>query len=285
MTKANPYVNPDGDRGCRLAAGFFIKNILFLFLFLVQVILASHVHGFDLKGIQPLAPYGVFSTFSAETLKKGKAGIALEVEKSKEPDYYRFTHQFAYGLSDRVEFEMTAPYVAEWRESTDGFEDISFGLKHRFFEERKYGPSVAYIISASIDSGRREFSTEGNFGGGIIVSKRVGPVKGHLNVLYFRPVSDRFKDDLTFAAGIDFSASHSFNILGELYGKKSYSGKVDRLEARFGYRFLTTESLFTTLGVGFDLKNRNPEYRLLFSLTYLFPPEEKKIKKIIESEE
>jgi hypothetical protein len=162
---------------------------------------------------------------------------------------------------------------------------MSIGIKHRFFDEGKYGPSVAYLISASLDSGKNDFSTEGSIGGGIIVSKRVGPVTGHVNLLYFRPGTSRFKDDITFAAGLDFSAAHSFKILAELYGKKSYSGKVDRLEARFGYRLVTAENLFTTIGAGFDFKNRSPEYRLLLSLTYLFPPELKKIKRIYEQEE
>ncbi|MCL5024234.1 MAG: YjbH domain-containing protein [Nitrospirae bacterium] len=261
------------------------KNLLFLFLFLAVTAHAGYAAGFDLKGLQPLAPYGVFSTFGAESLKQGRFGIQLGFEKSRQPDYYRFTNQFAYGITDNIEFDLTLPYVLNENRSGDGFEDLSLGIKHRFFEEGKYGPSIAYIISASLNSGKSGFSTEGSIGGGIILTKRVGPVTGHVNVLYFRPGTDKFTDDITFAAGLDFAAAHNFKILAELYAKKSYSGKVDRLEARFGYRILTAENLYTTLGAGFDLKNRSPEYRLLLSLTYLFPPEKKKIKKIFEQEE
>ncbi len=264
------------------------KYPLFFFLALfLNIFLTQYASGFDfdVKGIQPLSPYGVFSTFSAESLPKGKSGVAVGFEKSAHPDFYRFTHQFAHGITDTIEFELTVPYVLKWKDSTDGFEDIAFGLKHRFFEEKKYGPSIAYILSVSLNSGKEEFSTKGSIGGGLIVTKRVGPVTGHANLLYFKPGSSKFTEDITFAVGLDFSAAHNFKILTELYGKKSYAGKVDRLEARFGYRILTTESLFTTIGAGFDLKNRTPEYRLLLSLSYLFPSEEKKIKKIIEQEE
>lgn len=261
-----------------------MKRYLFL-VFVASLFLINNSYAFEVEGIRPLAPFGVFSTFSAESLGKGRAGVAIGFERSKHPDFYRFTNQFAYGITDRIELDITVPYVLSWQNSVDGFEDIAFGLKHRFFDEGKYGPSLAYIVSASVHSGREEFSTEGSIGGGLIVSKRLGPVTGHANVLYFRPGNGKFKDDITFAAGLDFSAAHNFKILGELYGKKSYAGKIDRLELRFGYRIQTTEHIFTTIGAGFDIKNRSPEYRLMLSLTYILPGEEKKIKKIIEQEE
>lgn len=242
----------------------------FSLLFLSILLFKGYSYGFDLKGLQPLAPNGVFSTFSTESLGKGTSGIGIEIEKSHKPDFYRLTSHLAYGISDNVELDVTIPYVAQWENSANGFEDIALGLKHRFFDEGKYGPSIAYLLTLSLPSGGDEFSTEGSIGGGIIVSKRVGPVKGHVNIFYSRPGTSRFKDDITFAAGIDFSAAHNFKILGELYGKKSYSGSLDRLEARFGYRIMTTENLFTTVGVGFNIKNRSPEYRLMVSLTYLF---------------
>jgi len=256
-----------------------------VFLFLACIAFTGYADAFDLKGLQPLAPYGVFSTFSAESLKSGKSGIAVQFERSRQPDFYRITNQFAHGITDAIELDVTIPYIMQWKDSVDGFEDIAIGIKHRFFEEGKYGPSIAYLLTASLRSGSDEFSTRGSIGAGLIISKRVGPVKGHLNLFYSRPGSGKFKDDITFAAGLDFSASHQFTILSELYMKKSYSGRVDRLEARLGYRILTAENMYTTLGAGFDFKGRSPEYRLLLSVTYLFPSDEKKIRKIIEQEE
>lgn len=256
-----------------------------IFFLTVNFIMSSYAYGFDLKGIQPVSPYGVFSTFSTESPKYGESAIAVGVEKSIEPAFYRFTAQLAYGISDSIELSTTIPYALGWQDSTDGFEDVAIALKHRFLDEDRYGPSIAYLLTVSLPSGKEEFSTEGSFGAGIIVSKKVGPVKGHANLFYSMPGTKGFTDDITFAAGLDFSASHNFKILSELYGKKSYSGKLDRLELRLGYRILTTETLFTTIGLGFDVKNRSPEYRLLFSMTYLFPLEKKKIRKIYESEE
>lgn len=254
----------------------------FFFICLFTVILSKYVYGFDLKGVQPLAPYGVFSTFSAESLKKGTSGLSIEMEKSVQPDFNRLTAHLAYGISDSLELDVTMPYVTQ-EYTTNGFEDIALGLKHRFFDEGKYGPSIAYALNLSLPTGNDEYSTEGSLGGGFILSKRVGPVNGHANIFYSRPGTARFKDDLTVTAGIDFSAARNFKILGELYGKKSYAGNMDRLEARFGYRVQTAENIFTTLGIGINTKN--PEYRIMLSLTYLFLNPENKPQKIYEIEE
>ena len=81
------------------------------------------------------------------------------------------------------------------------------------------------------------------------------------------------------------AASHNFRILAELYCKTGYqSGKVDLVEGRIGYRIKTSESLYTTVGVGFDFKNRNPETRLMFSVTFIPQSKKKEIRKIFEEE-
>jgi hypothetical protein len=252
------------------------------FLFFLSFVVVRPADCLDVKGFQPIPPYGIFSTFSAESLERGKMGAGLTIEKSLAPDFYRFTFLFAFGVYDNLEIGMTVPYVADWRHETDGFEDISFGIKYRFLDEGKYGPALALLIFGSPPNGKSEFSTEGNYGGGFILSKKIGPVWGHANLLYSRPGTERFNDDITFAGGIDFSASHNVNFLAEIYGKKSYSGSLDRLEPRFGYRMRMGENLYTTLGAGLDIKNRNPEFRLLLTLSYFITPSKKKIRSIEE---
>jgi hypothetical protein len=272
-----------------------IDTLLFLMLFLtmqkrffliicILFLLNSAVYGFEVKGLQPVDPYGVFSAFSAESLPKGKAAFSGGVDISVDPNFYRFVFKTAYGLSDTMELSMTMPYIFG-NDVDDGFEDTAFGFKHRFFEEGKYGPSLAYILNASLPSGRDGLTTDGRYGIGLIVSKRVGPVNGHLNVLYEKPGDSNFEDEVSFLAGIDFSAAHNFKLLGELYCRKGHdSENVDLIEGRVGYRFKTTDWIYTTFGAGFDFKNRNPESRLMFSVTFLIPHEKKTIKKIFEEE-
>ena len=179
----------------------------------------------------------------------------------------------------------TVPYVDRWENVKSGFEDIALGVKHRFIDETKYAPSVAYMVNASIPSGKEVFSTDGRAGAGIIVSKRVGPVSGHANIFYEKVGSSKLEDEVGFSAGFDFSAAHDVKLLAEIYGRKShYSGSLDDLEGRFGYRFMTTDYLYTTVGVGVDFKDRSPEYRVMLSITAILPVQKKTIKKVYEEE-
>lgn len=256
-----------------------------LLLILVLLVLPNRSYAFDILGLQPVAPYGVFSTFSAESLPKNKAAFETNFEKSKDPNFYRLALLGAYGISDSLEFDITVPYVYHFSGHLDGMGDIAFGFKHRFYNEGKYGPSLAYVITASINNGRRDFSTNGSFGGGLIVSKRVGPFKGHFNVFYERPGSGKLFDELTFRGGVELAAGHNFAILSELIVQKDYfDNEYKHVEARFGYRLRTTENIYTTIGAGLDLKARSPEFRILFSVSFTPPPEKKIIRKIYEEE-
>jgi len=87
--------------------------------------------------------YGIFSTFSTDSLKKGKAAIALE-------QVWRWTltttvhRPIGYGITDRLELDVTVPYVLAWQDSIDGFQDIPLSLKYRFLDEEKYLPSRTF---------------------------------------------------------------------------------------------------------------------------------------------
>jgi hypothetical protein len=258
------------------------RQVLLSILFLL--VLCGSSYGFEIKGLQPVDPYGVFSTFSAESLPRGKAAFAGGADITLSPDQYKFIFKTAYGITDNLEFELTAPYQLG-SGTPDGLEDLALGLKHRFFEEGKYGPSLAYVLTASLPSGRESLSTEGQYGIGLIVSKRVGPVNGHANLFYMKPGNGKLKDEVSLLAGLDFAASHNFKILAELFCRKShFSDKIDTVEGRFGYRLKTTDSIYTTFGVGSDFKRREPETRVIFTVTFLTTKEKKKIKKVYEEE-
>jgi hypothetical protein len=257
-----------------------------LFLFVLLILSTSEkLYAFDIYGIQPLAPNAVFSTFSAESLPKNKGSLEVAAERSRETDFYRFSLKAAYGISDKLEFNLTVPYVYHYLDEKNGLEDIAVGFKHRFYDEGKYGPSLAYLINASIPSGEEDFSTDGRVGIGLIISKRLGPFNGHLNLFYEKPGTSRLKDEISLSGGIEFAAAHNFKMLSEIIVKKShYTHEYDLIEARFGYRIKTTDYIYTTIGAGADLKNRNPEYRLFMSVNVTSPYEKKKLRKIIEEE-
>jgi hypothetical protein len=256
----------------------------FLFCSFILSILCTNAYGFEIKGLQPVDPYGIFSTFSAESLSQGKVAFSTGGEITVSPDLYRLIFKTAYGITDNIELGLTVPYEFG-SGSPDGFEDIALGLKHRFFEEGKYGPSLAYMLTASLPTGSGRLTTDGRYGVGLLVSKRVGPVNGHANLFYVKPGRGGLEDEVSFSAGLDFAAAHNFKLLAEVYCRKSnFSSDLDTIEGRAGYRIKTTDYIYTTMGIGTDFKRRSPETRVMLTVTFLSPQEKKKIKKIYEEE-
>jgi hypothetical protein len=258
----------------------------YILSFLILFLLHKPTHAFDVAGLQPLAPNGIFSTFSAESLPKNKMAVEMLLERSREPDFYRATLKAAYGLSDNLEFIAAVPYVLDFQKRIDGIEDIAIGFKHRLNDETKFTPSLAYILTASIPSGRDELGTDGRFGLGFILSKRIAPFQGNLNLFYAKPGTGKLHSEISMAAGVVFSATHNSELLAEFIAKKGhFADKYDQLEARMGYRMRTTDTLYTTVGIGTDFRDRTPEYRLLLSVSYSNAKGKKKIKRVVEEEQ
>lgn len=224
----------------------------------------------DLSGYLPATPFGVFSTASTETPEKMQSAVAFTVEKVGNPDYYRYSTQLAMGVTPNIEFGVNFPYVEE--ENDEGVEDITFSVKHRFFEEGRYGPSAAYILIASKASNNERYSTGGAYGGGVVASKRIGPLQVHVNVIYTAPEDEAFEDEIRSSLGFVFAADHNFNLLAEIMARKSYeSNSVDKTEVRMGYRFLYRNRIYSTLGFGLGLDDAGPDYRIMLSISLLFP--------------
>ncbi|MCE5312108.1 MAG: hypothetical protein LLF86_03035 [Nitrospiraceae bacterium] len=254
-----------------------------LAILIPAVFFAVSAESYEVKGLQPLAPYGVFSTFSTETLKENKFDAGFAFEKVNGPDFYRTNFQFAYGLKNNIELSAALPYVLDWQDRVDGFEDFAFGFKHRIFDGNAALPSVAYLLTVSGYLGKDEFTTEGRIGGGLILTKKVGPFKGHLNLLYFKPVKQGLHDEYALNTGAELAVSSRSTVLVELIGKKEFDkNKINMVEWRLGYRAQAADNIFTTIGAGFDIKNRTPDFRLMFSINFILPTEKIRIHKVIE---
>ncbi len=253
-----------------------------LFILIVHV---TSVFAFDTEGLRPLPPYGVFSTFSAESLEQNSVGISLGLEKSSRPNFYRTTAQFAYGIHDRFEIDMTLPFDDDTQKQMSGFEDANFGIKHRVLDEGLYYPAIAYMLTVATPSGAGNYTTDGEHGGGLVFTKKIGPFKEHLNILYEKPGDHDLHYQYNVNWGSELAITHDSKFIAELVGRKDYfKDKLDLLEWRVGYRIATLENLYTTVGAGFNIERRTPDYRLLFSITLILPQHKKKLQKVYEEQ-
>lgn len=263
-----------------------IKLRVFIPLFIFTlIVLISPCYSFDRKGFSPTSPFSVFSTFSAESPRQNQLAFDLGFDVSREPDIKRINLNLSYGLTDKVEIISGLPYVFKYSNSfhEKGFEDMNFGFKHRFTDESTYLPALAYIIYLSGEIGNEKFSSGGGWGGGAILTKKLGPVKAHGNLLYFKPSNNGFKETWNINFGTELMISYDSKMLLELIGRKAIDkNKIDLLEWRIGYRIKVSDYSYTTLGAGFDIKNRNPDMRVLFSISFIFPREKIVTKRITE---
>lgn len=260
-----------------------MKKRLCLFLLGLALLFNSSAEAFDVKGLQPVPPYGIFSTFSAESPKQNDLGASLELERSESPDYYRLTFKGDYGLHDRVELMFSLPEVWANQEGGEGLEDASFGFKHRLLDETDYLPAFAYLLTVATPSGNTDISTKGRVGGGVILTKKVGPFKGHANLFYVVPGNRDLNSEYDLNLGVELAITRNSKILAELVGRKDfYKEKLNLLEWKLGYRIATTDNIYTTIGAGWDIKNRTPDFRMLFSVSVIFPFHKTKIQKVYE---
>jgi hypothetical protein len=260
-----------------------MKRLAFFILLLIPFSPVHAIDDFEVGGIKPLPPYGLFSTFSAESLPRNKFGFGVTLERLVEPTFYRANLLLAYGLLDNLELNATIPYVIDWQDSVDGFEDFYFVMKHRLIDEGRIHPAVAYLVGFATSNGHDEFSTDGGFGGGLLLTKKVGPFKGHLNVVYFNPHESGLRERYLLNLGAELAITHNSTVLTELVGTKDFDkNKLNLLEWRLGYRIAATENIYTAFGAGFDIKDRTPDFRLLFSVSFILPKETKTIKRIYE---
>ncbi len=252
-------------------------------ILIISMMPISSAFAFDVEGLRPLPPYGVFSTFSTESLQQNTVGICLGFERSVNPNFYRTTAQIAYGIHDRFEIDMTLPYDFNWGNRVSGLEDANFGVKHRVLDEGQYYPAVAYILTVAPPSGDDDFSTHGQHGVGLILTKKIGPFKGHLNMVYKRPGRSELSNEYDVNIGTELAITHDSKVLAELVARKEYfRNRIDLVEWRVGYRIATLENLYTTIGAGFNIENRSPDFRFLFSVSIILPKDKKPLQKIYE---
>lgn len=218
-------------------------------------------------GLHPVQDAGVFSVFTTKTVAESAFVIEPGIELVREPDVERIKLNVAYGISRSTDAMLTAS--ARRSPVGDGTEDVGIGIRHRFSEEGKFGPSAAFLLAASMPTGSESRGT----GSGsieteamLITSKRVGPFTGHLNLGYNAILSGKSRNEFIYGGALDFSAAKRIVLLAEIHGRSAQGD--DTLEASLGYRNYLSDSISNTIGIGWGLGNREPEYRItvLFTL-------------------
>ena len=102
-------------------------------------------------------------------------------------------------------------------------------------------------------------------GGGLLFTKKLGPFKGHMNLLYIVPGKEELHNEYDVNFGAEIAVTHNTKFLAELVGRKDFDkGKLNLLEWRLGYRVANSDNIFTTIGAGWDIKEQNARFKAAF---------------------
>ncbi len=245
-----------------------MKKIV-LFLAVLMVLPVQAMAAANLGGYTSPSPFRVISTISNETPDIGEFVVDFSIEQSAEPDYYRYMARLAIGMWENLELGVNVPY---FEGNSSSFENVTFGAKHRLLDESRHAFSGAYVLSFAVPVREDANSTDGAGGVGIVLSKRVGPVQGHLNFSYNEQLDRDLNDEWCTSMGFEFSAARGLKVLAEIYTIKPMHNNEDSYlsEARFAYRFEGDDNLFAMVGVGVGLTRESSDYRFFASISKLF---------------
>lgn len=238
-----------------------LKVSLCILLFTLSVSSLS----FAQEGLTSVDVDDSFTALSAYPVGIGAGSVDLQLSKIISPDYWSLRMSISYGLFRTGELILNIPYAFDYAEE-EGFQDINFALKQVLFYEGRYNPSISIIGTYSVD-GKRNISTGGAVGGGVLITKKVGPFVGNLNLLYFHPHVDGLDDEYQIRIGGNVSVSHDFvTILDFLIKKSFYSNEIDHIEGRFGYSITLSSSVSGYGGFGYDFKEDIESWSVFFRL-------------------
>jgi hypothetical protein len=162
----------------------------------VQCILAISLLAF-LAGTA-LAVRPPLLTDDAETIGKGKAELEFNGEYSHNSDggvtekETLIESKFTYGIADKMDLALTAPYKFIRVEDDeafkeDGFSDLSLDLKWRFFEADEWGLAVRPRITFPTGDNDKELGTgKVTYSLFLIATKEAKPWAFHFNIGYLR---------------------------------------------------------------------------------------------------
>lgn len=247
-------------------------KILNLILFLIIALITSSIT----YAARPL------STDDAGTVEERHIEIESGFEYVKQADEeYNLSFVLKYGLIKNSDLGIEIPYkFIDFIESANvgGIGDIKFTTKYRFLDEIKNLPVLALSLSIKTKTGNKEKSLgsgELDYGLNGIVTKEIGKFTTHLNLGYTfvgEPEGEEVNDIFSYGLAMEYPLNESLNIVGEVTGETTLDGDFNGnpCSGLLGLNYALSEMIAFDFGVGFEISDASPDYRIITGLTLGF---------------
>ncbi|MDI6761874.1 MAG: transporter [Thermodesulfobacteriota bacterium] len=230
-------------------------------------------------------------TDDAGTQGKGKFQVELNGEYGREKEHglregtFEISSIFSYGLLDHLDVVLSVPYQfirtkeegeGGWVTNREnGFSDISFEVKWRFYEIEGFSFALKPGITLpagnerkGLGAGRVTYSFHS------IVTKEIGPLAFHANFGYFRnenKVNER-KDLWHVSLATEVEVVKDLKIVGNIGMERNPEKDSHRNPAFLlgGVIYSVTENLVLDFGVKYGLNKPETDYTLLVGISFRF---------------
>ncbi|MFH1479294.1 MAG: transporter [Candidatus Omnitrophota bacterium] len=208
------------------------------------------------------------------TVEERHIGIESGFEYVKQPDEERnFSLVVKYGLTKNIDIGMETPYqFIDFKESAnvDGIGDVKLCTKYRFLEEGDL-PGMALSFSIKTESGDEEKglgSGEADYSVTGLITKEIGAFTTHLNLGYTF-VGEPGDDNLLYGIALEYPLNESLNIVGEVAGETVFDGDFDDnlFSGLLGANYSLNEIAALDLGIGFQISEASPDYKIVAGLS------------------
>ena len=206
-----------------------------------------------------------------------------DVEKECDPDSEEYTKTISkelsltsclsYGLTNNWEAGISLPYAFLDDSSSgkaNGFGDLGFGSKYRFWEETDILPSFALAFDLKTDSanddkglgtGKKDYTLSSIF------TKTAGDYVFDLNLGYVF-VGGAADDIFLYCVDAGYGLNEKLSLCAEIYGETNFAGSFDDnlfcTALSLGYQI--NEMVCIESGVGIGISKSSPDYQLSATL-------------------
>lgn len=252
-----------------------------LFLLTIALLIPSTSYG-----TRPLA------TDDAGTAGKGKTQVELGAEVFSWRDTVEDVRAketgtaasgvFTYGLLENVDLAAGFPYawskVKEKGETVlneNGFSDISFEAKWRFYEKKGFGMALKPGITLPTGDHGKGFGTARvTYGLTFIASKEIDLLGFHFNAGYTRNENkvDKRKDLWSASAAVTYEVIKDLNVVGDigLQSNADHAAKTAPAFALVGLNYTVTNHVMLDAGFKFGLNKQEVDHAAIAGVTFGF---------------
>ena len=229
-------------------------------------------------------------SFAARPLSTDDAGVVdkghFEVEAGLE-----YTNQLdkelalslvvKTGIFDNLDLGIEVPYkFIDFGQDakTDGFDDVKVVSKINLITEKDVLPAISVSFSFKTDSGNDDKSLgtgKQEYAINTILSKSLDELILHFNFGYVIKENlpeQNLRDVLTYSIAVEYPLDEKLNFVAEISGENERRNDFDDnpMSGLSGFNYSISENIVYDLGLGFEISEASPDFKVTTGLTFSF---------------